>query len=241
PYDARNAVALGVGPITDTLVPGNSRACIATKSPLTGLFFDSTFGGRFPATFKRTGFDALLITGRAPHPVYLAVGESGAALRAARALWGRTTRGTVEAGPAAGGPESTAAATGPAGEHGVRFAWLAHYWKSREGVAGRGGIGAVLGAKNLKAIAVAGTRKTAVADPARLKALIEETREPMKKGTANLSLYGTPFLTGPINALGGLRACHLRQEVFAEAELIDGRSPKEHYHDRDTTSPKRPR
>src|SRR5262249_41693871 len=124
PSDARNAVALGVGPTTDTLVPGNSRACIATKSPLTGLFFDSTFGGRFPATFKRTGFDALVITGRAPHPVYLAVGESGAALRDAGALWGRTTRETVEAVQAAEGPETDALAIGPAGEHRVRFACL---------------------------------------------------------------------------------------------------------------------
>jgi aldehyde:ferredoxin oxidoreductase len=240
PYDPANAVALGVGPITDTLVPGNSRACIATKSPLTGLFFDSTFGGRFPATFKRTGFDALLVTGRAPQPVYLAIGETGATLRDARTLWGRTTRETVEAVQAAEGAETDALAIGPAGERRVRFACLAHYWKNREGVAGRGGIGAVLGAKNLKAIAVAGTRKTAVADPARLKKLIDATREPMKKGTANLSLYGTPFLTGPINALGGLGSYNLKQEVFAQAELIDGRSLKEHYHDRDTTCLKCP-
>ena len=64
PYDPANAVVFAVGPVTDTTVPGNSRACVATKSPLTGLFFDSTFGGRFPCTMKRTGFDAVLITGR---------------------------------------------------------------------------------------------------------------------------------------------------------------------------------
>jgi aldehyde:ferredoxin oxidoreductase len=240
PYDPGNAVAVAVGPITDTLVPGNSRACIATKSPLTGLFFDSTFGGRFPATLKRTGFDAVVITGRAAYPVYLVVGEQGAALRDARALWGRTTKETVEAIQAAEGAETDALAIGPAGERRVRFACLAHYWKNREGVAGRGGIGAVCGAKRLKAICVTGARKTTVADPARLKALIDETREPMKKGTANLTLYGTPFLTGPINALGGLGAYNLRQEVFAEAELLDGRSLKAHYHDRDTTCLKCP-
>lgn len=239
-YDPANAVAVAVGPITDTLVPGNSRACIATKSPLTGLFFDSTFGGRFPATLKRTGFDAVLITGRAPHPVYLVVGEAGATVRDARALWGRTTRETVEAIQAAEGAEADVLAIGPAGEHRVRFACLAHYWKNREGVSGRGGIGAVCGAKNLKAICVTGSRKTAVADGARLKRLIDETREPMKKGTQNLSIYGTPFLTGPINALGALGAYNLRQEVYAEADVIDGRSLKEHYHDRDTTCLKCP-
>jgi aldehyde:ferredoxin oxidoreductase len=240
PHDPGSAVAVAVGPITDTLVPGNSRACVAGKSPLTGLFFDSTFGGRFPATLKRTGFDAVVVTGRAPHPVYLAVDESGAALRDARSLWGRTTRDAVEAIQAAEGADVDALAIGPAGEHGVRFACLAHYWKNREGVAGRGGLGAVFGAKNLKAISVRGGRKTEVAFPGRLKQLVDETREPMKAGTANLSLYGTPFLTGPINALGGLGSYNLRQEVFAEAALIDGRSLKEHYHDRDTTCLKCP-
>src|SRR5262249_37373452 len=175
PWDRANAVALGGGPITDTLVPGNSRACIATKSPLTGLFFDSTFGGRFPATFKRTGFDAVLVTGRAAHPVYLRVDERGATLKDPRSLWGPTTRETVDAIQAAEGAETDVLAIGPAGEQRVRFACLAHYWKNREGVAGRGGIGAVLGAKNLKALCVTGARKTTVADPARLKTLIDET------------------------------------------------------------------
>jgi aldehyde:ferredoxin oxidoreductase len=238
-YAPANAVALAVGPVTDTLVPGNSRACIASKSPLTGLFFDSTFGGRFPAMLKRTGFDAVVITGAAPHPVYLAIDEDGAALRDARGLWGRTTRDTVEAIQAADG-DVDVLAIGPAGEHRVRFACLAHYWKNREGVAGRGGIGAVWGAKHLEAVSVRGSRKTTVADPARLKQLVDGTRDAMKTGTANLSTYGTPFLTGPINALGALGAYNLRQETYADWEAIDGRSLKAHYHDRDTTCLKCP-
>src|SRR5262249_6814890 len=169
PFDPAAAVALAVGPITDTLVPGNSRACLAARSPLTGLFFDSTFGGRFPATFKRTGFDAVVLTGRAPHPTYLVVSETGATLRDARPMWGRTTRETVEAIQAVEGGETDVLAIGPAGEHQVRFACLAHYWKNREGVAGRGGLGAVCGAKRLKAICATGSRKTVVADPGRLK------------------------------------------------------------------------
>src|SRR6266478_6786392 len=203
-YDPANAVIFAVGPVTDTTVPGNSRACVAGKSPLTGLFFDSTFGGRFPATMKRTGFDAIVITGRAAEPVYVKVTEAGAELRPARSLWGQTTRATVQAIVAAEGPEADAIAIGPAGERRVRYAAMAHYWKNREGVSGRGGLGAVLGAKQLKAVVVRGTRKTEVADPAALKALVDETREPLKKGTQALSTYGTSFLVGPINALGGL-------------------------------------
>src|SRR6185436_9112140 len=136
-----NAVVFGVGPITDTTVPGNSRACVASKSPLTGLFFDSTFGGRFPATLKRTGFDAVMISGRAPKPSYLSVTESGAEVKPARELWGRTTREAVNALAEAEGGDADAIAIGPAGEQRVRFAAMAHYWKNREGVSGRGGIG----------------------------------------------------------------------------------------------------
>jgi len=87
--DPRNAIVFAVGPITDTTVPGNSRALAAAKSPLTGLFFDSTFGGRWPATLKRTGFDAVAIAGRAAVPSYLLVTESGATVKPAPQLWAR--------------------------------------------------------------------------------------------------------------------------------------------------------
>src|SRR5687767_11152467 len=125
PYDAANPVVFAVGPVTDTSVPGNSRACVAAKSPLTGLFFDSTFGGRFPATLKRTGFDAVVITGRAKEPVYVRVTEEGATLQPARDLWGRTTRDTVHAVQEVEGATSDVMAIGPAGEKRVRFAALA--------------------------------------------------------------------------------------------------------------------
>ena len=241
PFDAANAVVFAVGPVTDTSVPGNSRACVATTSPLTGLFFDSTFGGRFPATLKRTGFDAVLITGHAAVPSYLVVTEQGAEVKPAASLWGRTTtREAVEALVTAEGADADAMAIGPAGEHRVRFAAMAHYWKNREGVSGRGGIGAVLGAKNLKGVVVRGARKTEVADPAALKALLEETREPMKKGTQALTTFGTSFLVNPINALGALGSWNLRREVFDEARAVSGEEMKAHYHDRDTTCLKCP-
>src|SRR5436853_536674 len=96
-FDAANAVVFAVGPITDTTVPGNSRACVAAKSPLTGLFFDSTFGGRFPATLKRTGFDAVVLTGRAPAPSYVVVDEPGAERREVPEPWRHATRDAVRA------------------------------------------------------------------------------------------------------------------------------------------------
>ena len=238
--DPANALVLAVGPVTDTSVPGNSRACAAAKSPLTGLFFDSTFGGRFPATLKRTGFDAVVITGRAPEPSYLCVTEGGAEVKPARRLWGTTTREAVQALVTAEGADADALAIGPAGERRVRFAAMAHYWKNREGVSGRGGLGAVLGSKHLKAVVVKGARKTEIADPGALKTLVDERREPMGKGTQALSTYGTPFLVNPINALGGLGAFNLRREVFDEARPVSGEAMKAAYHDRDTTCLKCP-
>jgi aldehyde:ferredoxin oxidoreductase len=239
-FDPANAVVFAVGPITDTTVPGNSRALVAAKSPLTGLFFDSTFGGRFPATLKRTGFDAVVLTGRAAAPSYVAVSEAGVEVKPAADLWGRPTRDAVQALVAAEGADADAIAIGPAGERRVRFAGMAHYWKNREAVSGRGGLGAVLGAKNVKAVVVKGARKTEVADPGALKALLDDTREPLRKGTQALSTFGTPFLVGPINALGGLGAYNLKTEVFAEARAIGGEEMKAHYHDRDTTCLKCP-
>jgi aldehyde:ferredoxin oxidoreductase len=239
-FDAANAVVFAVGPITDTTVPGNSRALVASKSPLTGLFFDSTFGGRFPATLKRTGFDAVCITGRAAAPCYVLVTEDGAAIKSAAGLWGQSTRDAVGAIVAAEGADADAIAIGPAGEHRVRFAAMAHYWKNREGVSGRGGIGAVLGSKNVKAVVVRGARKTTVTDAAALKGLLDETREPLTTGTKALSTYGTPFLVGPINALGALGSYNLRTEVFAESRVIGGEDMKAHYHARDTTCLKCP-
>jgi aldehyde:ferredoxin oxidoreductase len=238
--DPANAIVFAVGPITDTTVPGNSRACAAAKSPLTGLFFDSTFGGRFPATLKRTGFDAVVLTGRAPARSYVVVDERGGTLKSAAAVWGQSTRDAVTALVGAEGADADAIAIGPAGEHGVRFAAMAHYWRNREAVSGRGGLGAVLGSKNVKALVVKGTRKTEVAAAGALKALLEETREPLKKGTAALTTFGTPFLVGPINAIGALGSYNLRSEVFAQARAIGGESMKEHYHDRDTTCLKCP-
>src|SRR5215468_9254568 len=239
-FDPASAVVFAVGPITDTTVPGNSRACVAAQSPLTGLYFDSTFGGRFPATMKRTGFDAIAITGRAPEPVYVKVTEAGASLEPARGLWGQSTRDTVLAIQSTEGSDADVIAIGPAGERLVRFAAMGTYWKNREGFAGRGGIAAVLGSKNVKALVVAGSRKTEVADAGLLKKLLDERREPLTTGTKALSTWGTPFLVKPINTLGALGAYNMRAETFAEAMAISGEEMREHYHARDTTCLKCP-
>jgi aldehyde:ferredoxin oxidoreductase len=239
-FDPNNSVVLAVGPVTDSNIPGNSRLCVATKSPLTGLFFDSTFGGRFPCTFKRTGFDALVITGRAPRPVYLLLTPDGIQIKPADGLWGTLTQACVERLQAMEGESTDVTCIGPAGEHLVRFAAMAHYWKNRGAIAGRGGMGAVLGSKQVKAIAVSGNRKMSLADQAALNSLYKSTYRSMLAGTQALSTFGTAFLVNPINTMGALGTRNLATEVFEQAEAISGERFKDLYWERDTTCLKCP-
>jgi aldehyde:ferredoxin oxidoreductase len=235
PFSPENMVVFAVGPITDTPLPSTSRGYAATKSPLSGLFFDSTFGGRFAITQKRTGFEAISISGRSGSPTYLLIDENGAQFKPAASLWGKLTRDTVEAIQAIEGQDADAVAIGPAGEKLVRFACMVHYWRGREGVAGRGGIGAVLGSKNVKAVVVKGSRKTQVADANSLRELIDSRKEAMEKGTAGLKNLGTPVLVNMINTVGGLGVRNLQEEHSSRAPEIGGERLKELFFERNDT------
>ncbi len=235
PFAPENIIVFAVGPITDTSVPSTSRAYVAAKSPLNSLFFDSTFGGRFAITQKRTGFEAIVISGKSSSPIYLVIDESGAQFKPAAALWGKLTRDTVEALQVVEGQDADAVAIGPAGEKLVRFACMVHYWRGREGVAGRGGIGAVLGSKNIKAVVMKGSRKTQVADVDGLRELIDSRKEAMEKGTAGLKNLGTPVLVNMINTLGGLGVRNLQEEHSPRAPEIGGERIKELFFERNDT------
>ena len=240
PFDPRNLVVFATGPITDSVIPGNIRNCVAGKSPLNGLFFDSTFGGRFAGTQRHSGFDAIAITGTSPEPVYLVVDEGGARLTPAKDLWGKPTLQTAQTILDREGWDSDVVSIGPAGERRVRIAALAHYWKDREAFGARGGLAAVLGSKQVKAVVVRGNRKAQFADPEALKALVNETREALKKGTSNLHVFGTPNLVKGINAIGGLGFFNNRFEYSPDAEQVGGERYKAEFHKKDTTCNKCP-
>lgn len=236
PLAPENMIVFAVGPTTDTTIPGATRCCAGTKSPLTGLFFDTTFGGMFAAAQKRSGFEAIAITGRADEPVYLRVHEDGAEIKPAADLWGQYTQETNRTIRDREGGNVEVCAIGPAGENLVRYACAVHTWdKSRDGVAGRGGLGAVMGSKHLKAVAVSGSRKTSVADPEAIKTLLGETREPMKVGTEALKNYGTTILVNMVNKIGALGVRNLQTEWYDKADAISGETYKAAYFDKDTT------
>ena len=211
PLSEDNLFVLAVGPVTDAVI-GSARGYIAFKSPLTGLYCDATFGGRFAVTQKRTGFECIAISGCADRPVIVVVDENGATIEDAGDLWGKGAAETVTRLGERFGAGADAVAIGPAGEAGVRYACVSHYWKSRQGIAGRGGGGGVLGSKNVKAVVVTGSRKTRVADPKGLAAFVADGTPGMLEKAAALTQYGTPVLTEMINKMGALAARNNQRE-----------------------------
>lgn len=162
---ADNVLMFSVGPLTGTLFPGCGRVEVAAKSPATGIQGMSNMGGYWGPEFKWAGYDSLVMKGRAPTPVYLAIHNDTVEIRDAAHLWGLDTYRTQDAlRRELGDPEVESLCIGPGGENGVAYASI----QTRMGnAAGRTGMGAVMGSKNLKAVAVRGTRGVAVADPER--------------------------------------------------------------------------
>ena len=227
PFGEANTLVFAVGPLTDTPVWGSGRGQVAAVSPLTGQFADSNFGGHFGSELKRTGFDAVCVTGVSADPVYLAVTEDGACLKDAGDMRGKTTDATIAMIEEAEGG-GAAAVIGPAGEKRVLFASIVCSG-ARMSVAGRCGLGAVMGAKGLKAIAVRGNRPTLVAEPEKLKAFLDERVAGMKAKAALLTTHGTPFLVEKINARGLLGTHNAREQTFAFADDIGAGVLKEKY------------
>ncbi len=213
PFDAENAVAIAVGPLTDTPLWGTSRAHMAFISPQTGLFFDSNFGGDFAVAQKRTGLNAILIQGKSSKPLYLFVTEDKTEIRDASHVWGKTTEATIETLQQECGRGSVCLAIGPAGERKICFANIVAGGR-RLGTAGRGGQGAVMGSKNLKAIVVRGGMKTAVADMEGLRAFLKEKLPELKKNKGSMTKFGTGALPGFMNAKGILGTRNNTRETF---------------------------
>ncbi|MCK4317157.1 aldehyde ferredoxin oxidoreductase, partial [Candidatus Bathyarchaeota archaeon] len=176
--DPENIIVFGTGPLVGTLAPGACRTRITTVSPLTGLIGDSSVGGHWGPELRYAGLDHVLVSGRAESPVYLHIVDGGCEIRDAEKIWGMNTREASESLKLMGGdPEAQALCIGPAGENLVRYACVVG---DGYNVAGRTGVGAVMGSKNLKAIAVRGTGKLDLADPERYRELRSRTNRELK-------------------------------------------------------------
>ncbi len=222
PLSPENPLIFATGPLTATPVPTAGRFCLVSRSPLTGTVFDSNSGGRFGVKLKRCGVDALMITGRASAPVYLYLTERTAEIRDASDLWGREVPEVTEALREELGGDCSVACIGSAGEKG---ALLAAVMNDVHRAAARGGLGAVMGSKNLKAVAADGSAEVATADPERLRYIIRESRRWIKANpvtSRGLPLYGTAILVNLLNELGAFPSRNFRHSSFPEAEKISG-------------------
>jgi len=169
PLGPENKLIFALGPVTGVPLPGSGRHCVGAKSPLTGSYAKSEVGGFWGAELKHAGYDAIIVEGKAEKPVYLWIHDGEASIRDASHLWGKNTKETQETIRAELGDSLIrVAGIGPAGENLVRFACIMNDLKD---AAGRGGMGAVMGSKNLKAIAVRGHKGPEVAEPERIKEL----------------------------------------------------------------------
>lgn len=220
PLGGENKLIFACGPITGAPIAGSGRNAVGGKSPLTGLFGEADVGGYWGAEVKKAGYDALIVEGRAKKPVYIWIHDDQVEIRDASHLWGRLTAPVQEAiQEELGDPLIRVAQIGPAGERLVRFACVVN---DLHHFAGRTGMGAVMGSKNLRAIAVRGRGKPSVADREGLRSLAQWLTKNYMDLAGDLHKDGTADGVEYLNKKGGLPTRNFQAGSFEAAEAIAG-------------------
>jgi aldehyde:ferredoxin oxidoreductase len=249
PLAPDNVLIFAPGPLTGTGAPASGRYSVTSRSPLTGTVFDGNSGGSFGVALRRLGLDYLVVTGACEAPSYLVVGEDPGGAGAAEAPGGTGAgdRPVVAVRPADGiwgldvpatlarlrelHPGCEAGVIGPAGERGVLFASIVN---NRGRSLGRGGLGAVMGSKRLKAVVIAGhgERRPPVADPDRLAFVAYEAEKLLKSNPITsqaLPEFGTAVLVNVLNQAGALPTRNFRDSQFELAQAISGEALSRDY------------
>jgi aldehyde:ferredoxin oxidoreductase len=215
PLGPDNPLIFGAGLLTGTIAPNGARFNVTAKSPESLGLGDANCGGLFAAAMRKAGFDRLIVLGRAERPSYLLLDDGQITLREADGLWGTTSPKAQEMLKAVHGGGTVSAVIGPAGENKVRMASVMTGMKN---TAGRGGMGAVMGSKNLKAVVARGGEPIAVADKAALSAVRKEQMKYLQdsKVVQILGKLGTPFLYEVSNRLGAIRTRNSQANYFED-------------------------
>ncbi len=224
PLSPGNKLIFAPGPLTGTFAPSTGRYDVVTKGPLTGTIAASNSGGAFGPELKYAGYDMLIVEGKAAKPVYLWIKDGEVEIRDAASLWGRQVPDTTDMVRAETDEEAKVACIGPAGE---RLSMIACVMNEMHRAAGRTGVGAVMGSKNLKAIAVVGTGAVKVADPQAFKAAVMTARKMIQAhpvGGAGLKAFGTDVLINILNEVGGLPTRNFQDGYFPTANNVGGES-----------------
>lgn len=222
PLGPENKLILATGPLTGTSASAAGRYMAITKSPLTGTIACSNSGGHFGPELKFSGFDMIIIEGKAKEPVYIYIEDGAIEIRDAKSIWGKTTHEATDQIHEETDIDSKIACIGPGGERLVRFACIVN---DKHRAAGRSGVGAVMGSKNLKAVAVRGSGSIKVADKEAFRKITVECFKKVKSNpvtSKGLPSYGTAVLVNIINASGIFPTRNFQDSVFEGAEKISG-------------------
>jgi aldehyde:ferredoxin oxidoreductase len=227
PFAPENVLVMATGPLTGTKAPTGARYMVMTKSPLTGAITCSNAGGHFPAEIKKAGYDAILFKGCSRNPVYLWIENGKAELRSAADLWGKAIPSVHRKLIGETHPKARIACIGPAGENRVLFASIMN---DRHRAAGRSGVGAVMGSKNLKAVVVHGDEKIQLADEKRFKEFTNQVLKGFKAGgTPPLRINGTAGTVAATQNFGILPTKNWQKGTFDGWEKINGTVLTEKY------------
>jgi aldehyde:ferredoxin oxidoreductase len=190
PLDPDNLLIFATGPLTGIGSSGSSRLSVGCRSPQTGIWGQASCGGNFGPEMKRCGYDAIIFRGKAAEPVYLLLEEDSAEIMPASDLWGKDSYETTDILKERHGEQCKTLTIGPASENGVLYGSIINDYGH---IFGRSGVGTVMGAKNLKALAAQGNKKPQYANPDRLKELQREHRDALKENIfcGALSAFGT--------------------------------------------------
>ena len=221
PLSPENKLIFATGVVTGAPVGGCGKNSVGAKSPLTDAYGDAEVGGFWGAELKRAGYDAIIIEGKAEKPLYLWIEDEKVELKDATRLWGKTTGEALELISSELGVSGIRTAMiGPAGENLVRYACILN---DISHAAGRTGMGAVMGSKNLKAIVVRGRKPPPLAEPEVVSTLSKWLRDNFAKLVGRLHDEGTAGGLWSINRNGGLPTRNFQESTFEGATKINGR------------------
>jgi aldehyde:ferredoxin oxidoreductase len=228
PLAPDNPLIFAVGPFTGTTIPMVSRGAVCGISPLTGIWGEATTGGVFPFRLKTAGFDGIMVTGRARQPVYLYLHDGMAEIRDASRLWGKDSYQTQDIlKDELKVTGLSIACIGRAGENLVNYACVMN---DKGRAAGRCGLGALMGSKNLKAVAVAGNQRASLADNDKLTELTNRARQTISSAIMAVVYreYGTLLYTDMGMFAGDTPAKYFSRSVFP-AQKVTGHSLRQAY------------
>lgn len=230
PLSPQNKLIFMTGPLTGTFASSAGRYEVVAKAPLTGTIGASNSGGHFGPELKYAGYDGIIFEGKADKPVYLYVNDDTVELRCAEHLWGKTVFETTDKLLEETAGDARVACIGPSGEKMVLFATVMN---DKHRAAGRSGLGAVMGSKNLKAVVVKGSGSIEVAKPKEFMDACTDARRKLKAHPVTgggLAAYGTEVLINILNQSGGLPTRNWRDGgIFEHADETSGEALAEKY------------